>query len=47
MQRVIENPEWRRELEEWVERTCREQGVPVKVTDPATLQKVAVLMGVH
>jgi hypothetical protein len=29
---------------EFVERTCREQGVPVKVTDPVVLRKVATLL---
>lgn len=27
----------------WVERTCAEQGLPVKVTDEATLARVATL----
>ena len=27
-----------------VAQTCREQGVPMKVTDPATLRKVATLL---
>lgn len=29
----------------WVERSCAQQGVPVTVTDPVTLRKVAVLLG--
>ena len=29
----------------WVKRTCAAQGVPVKVTDPAVLAAVAVLLG--
>jgi hypothetical protein len=28
-----------------VERSCAEQGVPVKVTDPTVLKRVAVLLG--
>jgi len=28
----------------WVERTCAEQGVPVKLSDPLLLAKVAELM---
>lgn len=44
MKRTIINPAWETEVREWVERTCAEQGVPVKVTDPATLRKVAVLL---
>jgi hypothetical protein len=27
----------------WVERTCREQGVPVKISDPHTIQRVAAI----
>jgi len=27
----------------WAERTCREQGVPVKVSDPRTIQYVAAI----
>lgn len=33
------------ELEAWVRKSCEEQGVPVKVTDPATISKVATLLG--
>jgi hypothetical protein len=25
----------------WVERTCAEQGVPVEVTDPGTIERIA------
>jgi hypothetical protein len=28
----------------WVERTCMDQGVPVKLSDPLTLAKVAELL---
>jgi hypothetical protein len=28
----------------WVERTCAEQGVPVKVTDPLVLAEVAEIL---
>ena len=28
----------------WVERTCAEQGVPVKISDPQTIAKVAELL---
>jgi hypothetical protein len=28
----------------WVERTCAEQGVPVKLSDPIALAKVAELL---
>lgn len=27
----------------WVEDSCRAQGVPVKITDPSTIKRVAVL----
>lgn len=30
---------------EWLRRSCEEQGVPFKVTDPATLRKIATLLG--
>lgn len=43
--RIIENPAWREEVEEWTRRSCEAQGVPVKVTDPVVLRKVAVLLG--
>ena len=29
----------------WVDYSCREQGLPVKVTDPAVLAAAAVLLG--
>jgi hypothetical protein len=28
----------------WAERTCREQDIPVKVSDPATIAAVAALL---
>jgi hypothetical protein len=28
----------------WVERTCMDQGVPVKLSDPLALEKVAELL---
>ena len=31
-------------LQEWVERTCKEQGVPAKVADIATVLKVAAIL---
>lgn len=33
------------ELAEYVRQSCEAQGVPVKVTDPAVIRKVAALMG--
>jgi hypothetical protein len=36
--------ERRAEVAEWVRRSCAEQGVPVTVTDPATIKKVVVLL---
>ena len=35
-----------RELAAWVTASCSAQGVPVKVTDPATVARVALLLGV-
>jgi|GEM_PF-1554645 len=32
-------------LTAWVERSCAAQGLPVKVTDPAVLGQVGVLLG--
>lgn len=45
--RLIPNPEFHEQVAEWVRRTTAEQGVPEKVTDPATIKKVAVLLGVR
>jgi hypothetical protein len=28
----------------WVERTCADQGVPVKLSDPVTLDRVAEIL---
>ena len=28
----------------WVERECAEQGIPVKISDPETIEKVAELL---
>lgn len=43
--RLVPTPEYQAEVEEWVRRTTEAQGLPVKVTDPATIQKVVVLLG--
>ena len=29
----------------WVERACAEQGVPVKMTDPVALRRIADILG--
>jgi hypothetical protein len=29
----------------WVERTCAEQGVPVKLSDPVALRRIADILG--
>jgi hypothetical protein len=34
----------REQIAAWLEASCAEQGVPVKVTDPHTLAKVAALL---
>jgi len=36
--------EFRASAIEWVERECAEQGIPVKVSDPQTIVKVAELL---
>lgn len=33
------------DLAAWVAKSCAAQGVPVKVTDPTVLRRVAVLLG--
>jgi hypothetical protein len=33
--------DWEDRVKAWVERTCAEQGVPVKLTDPVALQHIA------
>ena len=33
------------EVRAWVERTCAEQGLAVKVTDPSVVRDVALLLG--
>lgn len=38
--------DWTPEKQQWLEESCRACGVPLKVTDPATLEKVAVLLRV-
>lgn len=40
-----ERLEWKRSVAEWVENSCRAQGIPVKVTDAAVLGQVAVMLG--
>lgn len=32
-------------MKAWVERTCAEQGVSVKLTDPVALQRIADILG--
>lgn len=39
---VVDEPDW---LARWVAESCTAQGVPVKVTDPAVLARVGVLLG--
>jgi hypothetical protein len=36
--------DWQEHCQAWVERTCAEQGVPVKVTDRRVVAQVAELM---
>jgi hypothetical protein len=37
-------PDWHERVQEWVERTCAEQGVPVKVTDRRVVREVAAIL---
>lgn len=36
--------DWTPEMQAWLEKGCAEQGVPLKVTDPTVIKKVAVLL---
>jgi hypothetical protein len=36
--------EFRASAIEWVERECAEQGIPVKISDPETIARVAELL---
>ena len=36
--------DWSERAKVWVERSCAEQGVPVKISDPLVLAKVADLL---
>ena len=38
-------PDWSERAVAWVERSCAEQGVPVKLTDPVALQRIADILG--
>lgn len=38
--------EWTTEHQRWLEESCRASGVPLKVSDPETLEKIAVLLRV-
>lgn len=38
--------DWTPQMQAWLEESCRASGVPLKVTDPETLAKVAVLLSV-
>jgi hypothetical protein len=38
--------EWTTQMQRWLEESCRRSGVPLKVTDPGVLAKVATLLGV-
>jgi hypothetical protein len=37
--------EWTPDRQRWLEESCRASGVPLKVTDPAAIARVAVLLG--
>lgn len=38
-------PDWSERAVAWAERSCAEQGVPVKLTDPVALQRIADILG--
>jgi hypothetical protein len=37
--------DWTKRVEAWVERACAEQGVPVKLSDPVALRRIADILG--
>jgi hypothetical protein len=37
--------DWSERAKAWVERSCAEQGVPVKLSDPIALQRIADILG--
>jgi hypothetical protein len=37
--------DWSERAKAWVERACAEQGVPVKLSDPVTLRRIADILG--
>jgi len=39
-----ESPNWSERAKAWVEKSCAEQGVPVKMTDPLALAKIADIL---
>ena len=39
-----DEPDWHARVVAWVERTCAEQGVPVKVTDRLVVRQVADIL---
>jgi hypothetical protein len=39
------SPNWTERAKAWVERSCAEQGVPVKLSDLIALQRIADILG--
>lgn len=37
--------DWDARVKAWVERSCAEQGVPVKLSDPVALRRIADILG--
>jgi hypothetical protein len=37
--------DWEDRAKAWVERACAEQGIPVKLTDPVALRRIADILG--
>jgi hypothetical protein len=37
--------DWGARVKAWVERTCAEQDVPVKLSDPVALRRIADILG--
>jgi hypothetical protein len=38
-------PDWSERAKAWIEQSCAEQGVPVKLSDPVVLQRIADILG--
>jgi hypothetical protein len=42
--RAVRPGDWSKRVEAWVKRTCADQGVPVKLSDPLALAEIAEIL---